>query len=327
MNQRPQYLSAEDRRAATVQAVVDLAAEQNPAEITTTAIADRMGLTQGALFRHFPSKEAILEATMSWVGERLLIIVDKAAEGAASPAVALEAMFMTHIDFVAKHPGVPRMLFGELQRSGETLVKRMVQTLIRQYEQRLRRLMEAGRRRASWTRNWTWMPPPCCSSARSRDWSCSLCWQATSVGSAVMRQPCLPSIAVASKAAHETPVCSAGATTIRKPFEKPGAMSMTAHSGRGIWMRVISLIAIGFGLLTIREGGAVLFYDGAARAAAGSYVPFVLWFNFLAGFVYIVAGIGLWIRRRWAAWVAIVITVATALVFLAFGVHVYLGLR
>ena len=100
---------------------------------------------------------------------------------------------------------------------------------------------------------------------------------------------------------------------------------MTAHSGRGIWMRVISLIAIGFGLLTIREGGAVLFYDGAARAAAGSYVPFVLWFNFLAGFVYIVAGIGLWIRRRWAAWVAIVITVATALVFLAFGVHVYLG--
>ena len=100
---------------------------------------------------------------------------------------------------------------------------------------------------------------------------------------------------------------------------------MTAHSGRGIWMRVISLIAIGFGLLTIREGGAVLFYDGAARAAAGSYVPFVLWFNFLAWFVYIVAGIGLWIRRRWAAWVAIVITVATALVFLAFGVHVYLG--
>ena len=145
MNERPQYLRAEERRAATVQAVVDLAAEQNPAEITTTAIADRMGLTQGALFRHFPTKDAILEATMSWVSERLLARVDKAAEGAATPAAALEAMFMTHIDFVARHPGVPRMLFGELQRPGETLPKRMVQTLIRQYEQRLRRLMEAGK--------------------------------------------------------------------------------------------------------------------------------------------------------------------------------------
>ncbi len=145
MNERPQYLSAEERREATVQAVVDLAAEQNPAEITTTAIADQMGLTQGALFRHFPTKHAILEATMTWVGERLLERVDKAAEGTKSPAAALEAMFMAHIDFVAKHPGVPRMLFGELQRSSETLAKRMVQTLIRQYEQRLRRVMEAGK--------------------------------------------------------------------------------------------------------------------------------------------------------------------------------------
>ena len=51
---------------------------------------------------------------------------------------------------------------------------------------------------------------------------------------------------------------------------------MTAHSGRAIWMRVISLSAIGFGLLTLQEGGAVLFVDGAARQAAGHYVPFVL---------------------------------------------------
>ena len=100
---------------------------------------------------------------------------------------------------------------------------------------------------------------------------------------------------------------------------------MTAHSGRGIWMRVIALIAIGFGLMTIREGGAVLFYDGAARDAAGSYVPFVLWFNFLAGFAYVIAGVGLWMRRRWAIWLAMAIAVATALVFLAFGVHVALG--
>ena len=100
---------------------------------------------------------------------------------------------------------------------------------------------------------------------------------------------------------------------------------MTAHSGRGIWMRVIALIAIGFGLMTIREGGAVLFYDGAGRDAAGSYVPFVLWFNFLAGFAYVIAGVGLWMRRRWATWLAMAIAVATALVFLAFGVHVALG--
>lgn len=145
MSVRPQYLTADERRAATVQAVVDLAAERNPSDITTTAIAQRMGLTQGALFRHFPTKEAILLAVMSWVTERLLARVDKAAEGAASPVAVLEAVFMTHVDFVTEHPGVPRIIFGELQRPGETPPKQMVQALIRCYGERLRRQIEAGK--------------------------------------------------------------------------------------------------------------------------------------------------------------------------------------
>ena len=145
MSELPKYLPADERRTATVEAVVDLAAQQNPSDITTTAIAQHMGVTQGALFRHFASKDAILQAVMSWVTERLLARVDKAAEGTTSPVAALEAVFMTHIDFVSEHPGVPRMLFGELQRPGETLPKRMVQTLIQHYGERLHRLLEAGK--------------------------------------------------------------------------------------------------------------------------------------------------------------------------------------
>ena len=147
MRGRPRHLPAEARRAATVEAVVDLAARQNPSDITTAAIAQRMGLTQGALFRHFPTKDAILQAVMSWVAERLLARVDKAAQGATSPLAALEAVFMTHVEFVTEHPGVPRMIFGELQRSAETLPKRMVRTLIQRYGERLHRLLEAGKSR------------------------------------------------------------------------------------------------------------------------------------------------------------------------------------
>ena len=145
MSSHSKHLPAEERRVATIEAVVELAAEQNPSDITTTAIAQRMGLTQGALFRHFPTKDAILESVMDWVAERLLARVDKAAASAASPMAALEAVFMAHIDFVAEHPGVPRMLFGELQRPGDTLPKKMVQALIRRYGERLQHLLEAGK--------------------------------------------------------------------------------------------------------------------------------------------------------------------------------------
>lgn len=139
-----QHLPADERRTVTVQAVVDLAGLQNPSEITTAAIAKHMNLTQGALFRHFPTKDAIWQAVMEWVAERLLARIDRAAEGIESPLAAMQAMFMSHVEFVAEHPGVPRMLFGELQRA-ESPAKRMVRTLIERYGERLRQLIEKGK--------------------------------------------------------------------------------------------------------------------------------------------------------------------------------------
>jgi len=91
------------------------------------------------------------------------------------------------------------------------------------------------------------------------------------------------------------------------------------------WLRALAVVAIAFGLLTIKAGGTILFGNEAARIAAGNYVPFVLWFNFMAGFVYVVAGAGLWLQQRWAVWLAVLITLATTLVFVAFGVHVVMG--
>jgi AcrR family transcriptional regulator len=147
MISRPAYLPAKEWREVTVETVIALAAEQNPTDITTGAIAKRMGVTQGALFRHFPSKDAILQAVMEWVSERLLARVDKASSAATSPLAALEAAFMAHIDFISEHPGVPRMLFGELQRAEQTMAKRMAQALIQRYGERLGRLVAEGKDR------------------------------------------------------------------------------------------------------------------------------------------------------------------------------------
>jgi uncharacterized membrane protein (DUF2068 family) len=99
----------------------------------------------------------------------------------------------------------------------------------------------------------------------------------------------------------------------------------TPTKNRGLLIWAISLVAIGFGLLTIKEGGLTLSGDETAVREAGNYVPFVLWFNFVAGFAYFIAGIGLWLQQRWAVWLAVVIASATAITFAAFGAHVFFG--
>lgn len=145
MNLSRPYLPADQRRSATIEAVLELAAERNPGDITTAAIAERMGLTQGALFRHFPSKNAVWEAVMSWVADNLLQRLDVAEQAADTPLQALEALFMAHVTFVARHPGIPRMLFGQLQSAESTAAKSVAQSLLRRYDERLVRLLESGK--------------------------------------------------------------------------------------------------------------------------------------------------------------------------------------
>lgn len=101
---------------------------------------------------------------------------------------------------------------------------------------------------------------------------------------------------------------------------------MTDTNKQGsIGVRIIAVVAILFGAMTIKEGGSVLFWSETARSAAGKFVPFVLWFNFLAGFFYILAGVGLFMRKRWAAILAFLIAAATVSVFLAFGLRIISG--
>lgn len=87
----------------------------------------------------------------------------------------------------------------------------------------------------------------------------------------------------------------------------------------------IAAVALIFGLMTIVSGGKVLFGDDAARQAAGNYLPFIVWFNFLAGFAYVAAAAGLALGWAWAARLALLIAAATALAFLAFGLLAVTG--
>ena len=88
---------------------------------------------------------------------------------------------------------------------------------------------------------------------------------------------------------------------------------------------IAAVVAVIFGGMTLFSGGSVLFIDGPARVAAGHYVPFVLWFNFVAGFVYVSAGVGLFLWRGWGVSLAVLIAIATLLVFAGLGLHIWLG--
>ncbi|MFG6465018.1 TetR/AcrR family transcriptional regulator [Roseateles sp. BYS87W] len=131
-------LPTEERQAEIVEAALRLASESSPALITTGDIAAAIGVTQGAVFKHFPTKDAIWLAAMRWVRETLLLQnLQAAADQSATPLDALAAMFRAHVEFVIAHPGVPRFIFHELQQPADSAAKLEVRGVLQGYRKLL----------------------------------------------------------------------------------------------------------------------------------------------------------------------------------------------
>lgn len=140
--------STEIRQAALVAAALRLAAQRSPADITTGELAQVVGITQGAVFRHFASKEALWLAVLDWTAGTLMRRLEAAADAELAtpdqfaPLAALQAVFMAHVDFVVAHPGVPRVIFQELQHAQDTALKARVRGLMQRYRKLLMGLLE-----------------------------------------------------------------------------------------------------------------------------------------------------------------------------------------
>ena len=130
-------LPTEERQAEIVAAALNLARDISPVSITTGDIATAVGVSQGAVFKHFPTKEAIWVAAMAWVHESLLARMNEAAQAQTSAVRALEAVFRAHVDFVVALPGAPRIIFHELQQSTDSPVKQEVRALLQAYRRLL----------------------------------------------------------------------------------------------------------------------------------------------------------------------------------------------
>lgn len=141
---KPRF-STEVRRAEIVKTVLRLAAERTPGDITTADIAEAMGLTQGAVFRHFPTKVAIWSAVADWMAETLLESLERAAGSSHEPLEGVAAVFRAHVDFVIANPGVPRLIFDQLQQPGDSPVKRHVRAMLQSYRSLVIRLIQEAK--------------------------------------------------------------------------------------------------------------------------------------------------------------------------------------
>lgn len=135
-------LPTQARQGEIVAAALRLAESNSPAAITTTQLAEAVGLSQGALFKHFLNKEAVWLAAMEWLVGNLMSTLTQAAQQTDSPVAALRCVFEAHVAFVSRHPGVPRLVFHVMQQPDLPELQNQARDMMQGYRAMIQDLLQ-----------------------------------------------------------------------------------------------------------------------------------------------------------------------------------------
>ncbi|MGC9370159.1 MAG: TetR/AcrR family transcriptional regulator [Paracoccaceae bacterium] len=136
--------TAEARRADITEAALVLLATAAPEQLTTTRIARKVGISQAALFRHFPTKDHVWRAVVEEIEARAERAWAKAAEIGGSPAQRLRILLLTQLGLIEQTPAMPALVFSPGRHVSEDAVRPVILRVMAGLQSRIVALVEEG---------------------------------------------------------------------------------------------------------------------------------------------------------------------------------------
>ncbi|WP_372838049.1 TetR/AcrR family transcriptional regulator [Phaeovulum sp.] len=137
--------SSEDRKAEILAATLALAFEVGPAQVTTVMIAARLGLTQPAIYKHFPKKEDVWRAVSEELYTRITENAQQEKVAGLSPLDALRKLVMSHIELVAQTPALPEIMVSRNPTGDLTDARGRIQAAMGQLRRAVTRELDRAR--------------------------------------------------------------------------------------------------------------------------------------------------------------------------------------
>lgn len=140
--------SAEDRKTDIVAAMLSLADKIGPDRLTTNDVAREVGVTQAAIFRHFPTKAELWMTVGGRIEERLRTAWAAAIAGNATPRRRLRALIAAQFRQIEACPALPAILFSRELDMDNPALREKFRNLLMQFQghlvDNLRGLADAG---------------------------------------------------------------------------------------------------------------------------------------------------------------------------------------
>ena len=102
-----------NRRQQILETLTQMLEDNVGAKITTAQLAKNVGVTEAALYRHFPSKGKMFEGLIEFIEEAVFSRVNKINADTGTGLVKLQKMLTLVLAFAEKNPGLCRILMGD----------------------------------------------------------------------------------------------------------------------------------------------------------------------------------------------------------------------
>ncbi len=115
-----------NRREQILQALAHILQHQAGQRITTKSLAAEVGVSEAALYRHFPSKARMFEGLIDFIEQTLLSRINLILKEEKETLVRCERIMQLLLLFAERNPGITRILTGDaLQGEHERLRERV----------------------------------------------------------------------------------------------------------------------------------------------------------------------------------------------------------
>jgi len=132
------------RQEQILDTTLEIIAEKGLAGVNTSEIAQRIGIVPSALYRHFENKDALIDALLDRTHSILFENVRKISMESSWASKNLRSLFLLHIEFIRKNPGIPKLVFSDAAVFGSPERKKKVIFIVRNYMNKLKEIAEKG---------------------------------------------------------------------------------------------------------------------------------------------------------------------------------------
>ena len=137
-------LNTEVRQEQIIQAAMNLIASRGLKGLSMAALANRIGLVPSAIYRHFKSKDDILDMILDFIQERLLTNIRITCKETSEPMERLQRILKRHVETLRENRAIPRIIFTEDVFSGNPKRKNKVYGIVNGYLEGLNKIIRDG---------------------------------------------------------------------------------------------------------------------------------------------------------------------------------------